>query len=158
MRASALCLSLLAGCIGPINPPNKGGSNKGKSSTGITRELLQRGNSAVVFGESPVPALRSDSVYATIALGVEHGCVIASTGTFADQVICWTFASNQPSPVTLPDRPIQLAAGAAHTCALTESGDAYCWGSNSNGQLGVDPAKVHDSSMPVLVPRGDTVV
>ncbi len=29
-----------------------------------------------------------------------------------------------------------LAASARHTCALTTASDAYCWGSNTNGELG----------------------
>ncbi|HEX3867653.1 MAG TPA: hypothetical protein VHV78_12910, partial [Gemmatimonadaceae bacterium] len=29
-----------------------------------------------------------------------------------------------------------LSAGAAHTCGLTLDGSAFCWGSNSSGQLG----------------------
>src|SRR5439155_5913141 len=31
-----------------------------------------------------------------------------------------------------------IRAGHRHTCAVTTSGDAYCWGANSGGQLGRD--------------------
>ncbi len=30
----------------------------------------------------------------------------------------------------------QVAAGGEHACAITSRGDAYCWGSNADGQLG----------------------
>ncbi len=90
MRTSALCVSVLVvGCSsGSTTAPQTTGANKGKSHTssaGLTRELLQRRKVAVSFGDSPAPALRSDSVYATIALGVDHGCLVASSGAFADQ-------------------------------------------------------------------------
>ncbi len=31
-----------------------------------------------------------------------------------------------------------VTVGGDHTCALQQSGDAYCWGSNQSGQLGID--------------------
>ena len=154
------CVAVLAlGCSSGSETLPKTTTNGGKptSSAGLTRELLQRGRTAVSFGDSPAPARRSDSIYATIALGVDQGCMIASSGPFANQVLCWNFASTAPAPVALPDRPVQLAAGDAHSCALTEGGDVWCWGSNSNGQLGADPAKVHSSTAPILVPRDGVV-
>jgi alpha-tubulin suppressor-like RCC1 family protein len=41
-----------------------------------------------------------------------------------------------PSGIDPQDRPVSLAAGEAHGCAVTGSGAAYCWGLNDRGQLG----------------------
>jgi alpha-tubulin suppressor-like RCC1 family protein len=30
----------------------------------------------------------------------------------------------------------QVGGGADHTCVLAQSGRVYCWGDNSNGQIG----------------------
>lgn len=34
-------------------------------------------------------------------------------------------------------RIVSIAAGGWHSCALSEQGDLYTWGWNSNGQLGI---------------------
>ena len=36
-----------------------------------------------------------------------------------------------------PNAPAIVAAGGDHTCMVTKAGVVYCWGSNSDGQLGV---------------------
>jgi alpha-tubulin suppressor-like RCC1 family protein len=92
--------------------------------------------------ESPiVENLRLQSVSA----GAFHACAVNDDAT----VYCWGLNSaGQLGDETLNSKstPVRVAggtlrfesvtAGGAHTCALTETGDAYCWGVNVSGQLG----------------------
>jgi alpha-tubulin suppressor-like RCC1 family protein len=50
-----------------------------------------------------------------------------------------------------PTRFVMVTAGADHTCALTDQGDAYCWGSNQFGQLGNGSADALSHKEPVRV-------
>ena len=62
----------------------------------------------------------------------------------------------------------QVDGGAAHTCAVTDSGDVYCWGSNAHGRLGdgsetdrLRPAQVlglPEAAQSVAVGAGHTCV
>ena len=46
---------------------------------------------------------------------------------------------------------IVVAGGLAHTCAIADSGGAFCWGSNSSGQLGTgSPAPLETQPVHVL--------
>ena len=49
-----------------------------------------------------------------------------------------TAARNVPTRVSsLGTRVVRLAAGGAHLCAFTTDGEAWCWGDNRFGELGV---------------------
>jgi alpha-tubulin suppressor-like RCC1 family protein len=50
-----------------------------------------------------------------------------------------------------------ISAGKFHSCALTTSGTAYCWGSNTFGQLGVGQSG-GDRLLPVSVGGGYTAI
>jgi alpha-tubulin suppressor-like RCC1 family protein len=54
---------------------------------------------------------------------------------------------DQPQHVTLPatEVPTALALGAFHSCALTQSGNVYCWGWNLSGELGTGSTTLPDS-------------
>lgn len=44
-----------------------------------------------------------------------------------------------PKEITelISEKVIQVAAGDAHSLALTESGEVFCWGYTNSGQLGL---------------------
>jgi alpha-tubulin suppressor-like RCC1 family protein len=86
----------------------------------------------------------------SIAAGSSHACAVADGisycwgGNFQGQLGSGQTGFSEPVPVQvrnadgsghLPD-VTQLTAGAGHTCALTSSGAAYCWGRNASGQIG----------------------
>src|SRR5438093_1346706 len=57
-------------------------------------------------------------------------------------------------PPSLTVTRVSLAAGRWHTCGLTSTGAAYCWGDNQEGQLG--SGSTTGSSTPVAVAGGLT--
>ena len=104
-----------------------------------------------------------------IATGDIHGCALGSDG----RVYCWgsndsgrlgiantTAYSLSPVAVTLPSGVTsfsKLSSGAArHTCALANTGDWYCWGSNTSGSLGNGTTTSTTDGVPVklIVPSG----
>jgi cysteine-rich repeat protein len=99
-----------------------------------------------------------------VALGSSNTCVAYATG----EALCWgwgvhgvtgqgstsSIGDNElPStapPVDLGGRHVvDLEAGSYHVCALTNDGEAICWGHNSYGELGTGiPGHVGDDETP----------
>jgi hypothetical protein len=85
-----------------------------------------------------------------VSAGYTHTCALLRDG----QIACWggnesgqcgtgsrTAPLERPELVAVPDvRFTALAAGRAHTCAVSRERLAYCWGDTTYGQSGVDPA------------------
>ena len=94
----------------------------------------------------------------SVTTGREHSCALLLDGT----VRCWgrnTFgqlgtggsANSVPTPVSprnLSD-VVSIAAGAASTCAVTNSGRVWCWGWGHQGELG--NATRLSSKVPVMI-------
>ncbi|WP_394831119.1 RCC1 domain-containing protein [Pendulispora rubella] len=92
-----------------------------------------------------------------LAVGGIHACAILATG----EVACWgangvgelghdpgldgacsgnAKCNGQPTIIPGMKDVREIAVGLAYSCALQEGGAVQCWGSNSEGQLGHDPA------------------
>jgi alpha-tubulin suppressor-like RCC1 family protein len=100
--------------------------------------------------------------FAAISGGDAHTCAITAVG----EGYCWgsndqgrlgigttALLSTVPQPVVGGLSFGVISAGEAHSCAIATSGDAYCWGSNDSGRLGIGTTDVQ-SLVPVAVAGG----
>lgn len=87
-----------------------------------------------------------DVTWSAVAAGPGFTCGLDRSG----RARCWGADSlgtlgdgsvggvrSHPLPVAGTLRFTELVAGAGHACGLTEAGEAWCWGDNRFGQLGV---------------------
>jgi alpha-tubulin suppressor-like RCC1 family protein len=94
-----------------------------------------------------------------LAVGRYHTCAL----TISDGALCWgqndagalgdgtTTSARTPVRVSgLPPNVVKLAAGSAHTCALTADGALWCWGENRLGQLGNGTTTASASPLEIL--------
>lgn len=94
-----------------------------------------------------VPVGRKSGNLAAVELGTGHACGINS----AAGLECWGAHrlgqlgsgavpddySETPVLVSGTSKFLQVSAGMFHTCGISVEGDAFCWGANREGQLGV---------------------
>ncbi|MDK2899024.1 MAG: hypothetical protein PWQ10_211 [Patescibacteria group bacterium] len=126
----------------------------------------QLGNNSTTNSSVPVAVtttgVLSGLTIKSISTGGTHTCAIASN----DQAYCWgsnnygqlgndtTIDSSIPVVVTttgvLNGLTIKsISAGSSYTCAIASNDQAYCWGYNTQGQLGNNSTT--NSSVPVAV-------
>jgi alpha-tubulin suppressor-like RCC1 family protein len=117
-----------------------GDNSRGQLGTGTTSRSL-------------VPAAVSGGLtFSSITAGLVHSCATTTSDLWSTKVhaFCWGNSGNgqlgngvsNSANFTTPSGVVGglpltwVAAGAFHTCSLTDTGQAYCWGNNSWGQLG----------------------
>lgn len=124
----------------------------------------QLGNGTTADQGTPAP-VSAGVAFSSIVAGFFHACGITAEG----EAYCWgsrvagelgdgetTDHRTTPGPVAGDLRFAVLSAGEFHTCGVTIYGEAYCWGSNLNGEVG-DGTETR-RSVPVPVAGGHTFV
>ena len=106
----------------------------------------------------------SSGTYVDIATGVYHSCGVGTD----DSMYCWgdnqygglgngsTADSSMPGAVAAGEAPgsyTQVAAGYYFTCGLGTDDLVYCWGRNSDGELG--DGSTSNTNSPVATLAGD---
>lgn len=128
------------------------------------------GNNSLVNSSIPVEVYKrsgkSELAFAKITGGFEHTCALTTTGI----AYCWgrnrngelgnntTFDSETPVAVANPDsgNPLNfkmISAGDGYTCGLDTSDKTYCWGSNYEGQLGINNSDLGFSKVPMPISK-----
>ena len=112
----------------------------------------------------PVDALDAET-FATVSAGRNHTCGLTDEG----RLFCWGLGTSGQRGDGTNDAdgslPVEVAGGFTtwarisvggdHTCATRTNGRLYCWGKDTNGQLGIGGGPV-DTNVPVQVSGGAT--
>ena len=125
-------------------------------------EYAQLGDGTAIDRARPVKVHGGDLRFTAVAVGGSHTCALSEEKAF----FCWGKNDqgqlgngdliDLPYPIKVAPPPpyppfVQISAGSAHTCAVTDTGELYCWGNNRHGQLG-DGTTEHRVS-PTQVPN-----
>jgi alpha-tubulin suppressor-like RCC1 family protein len=108
-------------------------------------DVGQIGNGQDGAGDTPALATVKSERFTAVSAGSHHACALNLTGI----AYCWGDDSrgqlgdnrtiNSTTPIPIEDESLEfsmISAGDAHTCGVTTSGNAYCWGAGDLGQLG----------------------
>jgi alpha-tubulin suppressor-like RCC1 family protein len=129
--------------------------------------LSRLGDGTTADRSTPAP-VAGNLTFTSVTVGFGHTCGMAAEGA----TYCWgANAAGQLGDGTAMERNVPVAvapapgeaaplsftaisAGSVHTCALTAAGAVYCWGANSDGQLGDGTTGERRTPVAVVSPSG----
>jgi alpha-tubulin suppressor-like RCC1 family protein len=139
--------------------------NTGQAFCWGTGNNGQLGDGGAVDRLAPVPVpLPPGVLFNEIALGDSHTCAIGNDS----RAYCWGMGwagklgdgtetdRRTPAPVDMPGGVLfnRISSTGSHTCAIGNDSNAYCWGQNSNGQVGNGTTTTQSRPARVSTPAG----
>src|SRR5205809_8135856 len=104
------------------------------ATTSITVAIGTNPASGTLTGTTTVAAVNGVATFSTLSLNTAgSGYTLSASATGLTGTVSTAF--NVVAPVS-PGAYQTISVGAIHTCGVTQSGAAYCWGDNSFGELG----------------------
>ena len=128
----------------------------------------QLGNGSLKFSVTPAP-VSGKLIFKSLSAGATHTCGVTTSG----DGYCWggnwhgqigdgsldgnqqyTCCHTEPTRIVGVSSFSQVTAGGIHTCGLTSSGKAYCWGVANYGRLGVGHTNAANLPTPTAITGG----
>src|ERR1041384_1898624 len=121
------------------------------ATTSVTLAIGTNPSSATLSGTTTEAAVYGVAAFSNLIVST------AGTGyTFTATASGLSGATSAPFNVIAAVSFASVSAGGDHTCGVTTGGAGYCWGDNSEGELGTGP--ISNSPTPVVVSGGRTCV
>jgi alpha-tubulin suppressor-like RCC1 family protein len=122
-------------------------------------EAGQIGNGGAGGGVNPSLATVKQERFVALSAGARHACALNASG----RAFCWgadesgqlgdVREMNSTTPIPVSDSTLRftmLSAGDNHTCGVSNTGAAYCWGRGEQGQIGNGGMSNQDVPTPVI--------